>query len=104
MHEYRESVAADANKPNSIRIMKTINPKTINEAVTQTVSESATICNADGYQESSGVTVLHITEPSMSDNDSVYVIGGTQHIASDIEYNHEAGELRSLAAGWTVKL
>lgn len=84
--------------------MKTINPKTICETVTQTLSESATVYNADSSQESSGITVRLITEPSMSDRDSVYVIGATQHIASDIEHNEEAGELRSLAAGWTVKL
>jgi hypothetical protein len=80
------------------------NPKTIAEAVTQTLSTSATIYDANGYMQTAGVTVMLRTEPSYSADESVYIIGGTAHVASDIEHDEEANKLRSLAAGWTVKL
>lgn len=68
----------------------------------ETLSTNATIYDADGLQTESGVTVQLVTESKYSDDDSRYIIGRTEHVAQDVA--NEGGELRSLAAGWTVKL
>jgi hypothetical protein len=76
--------------------------KNIQSAIIKTISTNATVIGGDGIVECTGLTVLLISEPSDSEYDSRYVIGRTEHVAQDIV--HEGDELRSLAAGWTVKL
>lgn len=78
------------------------NPKTIAEPVTEVLSTNATILDSSGHVAARGVTVTHITEPSYSEYASRYVIGRTEHVASDIL--HEGDKLESLAFGWTVSL
>ena len=76
--------------------------KNLESALTETLSTNATVIGADGLIEATGVTVSLVNEPEYSEHDSRYIIGRTGHVARDIL--HEDGELRSLAAGWTVKL
>lgn len=68
----------------------------------QTLSSNATILGADGLIEATGLTVQLVTEPYASEYDSRYIIGRTEHVAQDVV--HEGDEIRSLAAGWTVRL
>lgn len=74
----------------------------VESAITETLSTNATVIGTDGLIEATGVTVRLVTEPTYSEYDSRYIIGRTEHVAQDII--HEDGELRSLAAGWIVKL
>ena len=70
--------------------------------VVKTLSTNATIYNADETIHVTGATVQLIEEEKYSALDSRYIINGTSHAAQDII--NEGGELRSMAAGWTVKL
>ena len=76
--------------------------KNIESAITETLSTNATVIGNDGLIEAAGVTVQLINEPSDSEYDSRYIIGRTEHVERDII--RDGDELRSLAAGWTVKL
>ena len=76
--------------------------KNIESAITETLSTNATIYGADGLQQATGVTVRLVNEPTYSEYASRYLIGRTEHVASDII--REGNELLSLAAGWTVTL